>query len=125
MTTNVTVECTRCGTTHAVPVDALLVALAETGDPAQDADLAAHVSWLCGQCADLVDIPIDWTALLVLVTEGAALLTLDDDEETLLPPHPEAPTSGPAFTADDLLELHELLATDSWFATFAADGTRP
>lgn len=124
MATNVAVECTRCGTAHTVPVDALLVALAETGDPAQDPDLAARVSWLCGQCADLVDIPIDWTGLLVLVTEGATLLTHDDDEETLLPPHPEAPTSGPAFTADDLLELHELLAADSWFAVFAAGCTR-
>jgi hypothetical protein len=30
--------------------------------------------------------------------------------------HPEDPPGGPAFTADDQLDLHQLLAGDTWFS---------
>jgi hypothetical protein len=32
------------------------------------------------------------------------------------PAHPEDPPTGPAFTPDDILDLHALLERDDWFA---------
>jgi hypothetical protein len=118
--TRVTIQCPRCDTTTAVRVDALLVALVIDD---RDPELAADVGWLCQPCARLIQVPIDWAALLTLVTEGASLLPDDEPGESL--PHPETPTHGPAFTADDVLELHELLESDAWFDLLAAGGARP
>jgi hypothetical protein len=118
--TRVTIQCPRCDTTTAVPLDALLVALV---DEDRDLELAADVGWLCQPCAALIHVPIDWAALLTLVTEGASLLTDEEPGDALS--HPETPAHGPAFTSDDVLELHELLESDSWFELLAAGGARP
>ena len=47
------------------------------------------------------------------MTAGATVL--DDATDEALPPHPEHPTAGAPMTHDDLLALHELLTTDTWF----------
>ena len=47
------------------------------------------------------------------MTAGATVL--DDATDEALPPHPEHPAAGAPMTHDDLLALHELLATDTWF----------
>jgi hypothetical protein len=123
--TFVRINCRGCGTTSTVPVDALLVSVAvedATGenagldavdepDPGPD-DVAGTVAWTCDPCADLVTAALDWRALLALVTAGATLL---DDASDDLPPHPEHPAGGTPLSRDDLLALHELLASDSWF----------
>lgn len=116
--TEISIDCPRCGTSAAVPDAALLVTIA--GDDAAP-ELAGHVAWLCATCADLVTVPIGWAALLTLVTAGAALLDEEGGGESL-PPHPERPVAGPAFTPDDLLELHELLASDAWFEAITTAG---
>jgi len=124
-TTFVSITCQECGLTSTVPVDALLVSVAvddhQTGtgfpdtevDAANAADTAGTVAWTCDNCADLVTAELDWPALLTLVTAGVTLL--DDATAEALPPHPEHPEPGASLTRDDLLALHELLASDRWF----------
>lgn len=115
MTIYVSIDCPRCHTCSAVPVDALLVTVAATDDP----DIAGHASWLCRTCVDLVAVPLAWAGMSTLIGEGALLLD-EDGEGELLPPHPESPATGPTFAPDDLLELHELLGNDAWFQALAA-----
>ena len=112
--TEVSINCTTCGESHAVPVDALLVAVVVEEI---DANVAATVSWVCATCADLATVLVGWPALLTLITAGLHLL---DENEEPLPLHPENPAAGAWFTPDDLLKLHELLASDTWFDTLAA-----
>ena len=110
--TFVSITCQACGLTSTVPVDALLVSVAaETS--AGTADDAGTVAWTCDGCADLTTAHLDWPALLTLVTAGATVL--DDATDEALPPHPEHPGAGAPMTHDDLLALHELLTTDTWF----------
>ncbi len=45
----------------------------------------------------------------------AGVTVLDDAAPEALPPHPEHPEPGASLTRDDLLALHELLASDTWF----------
>jgi len=55
------------------------------------------------------------------VTAGATVL--DDATDEPRPPHPEQPTAGaPPLTRDDLLALHELLASDTWFDQVTSAG---
>ena len=82
-------------------------------DVANAADTAGTVAWTCNGCADLVTAQVDWRALLTLVTAGVTFL--DDAAPEALPPHPEQPEPGAPLTRDDLLALHELLASGTWF----------
>jgi hypothetical protein len=121
-----TVQCPLCSQEEHLPLGALLITPV---DEDTDPDLAALVGWVCSSCGDLAHAAIGWTMLLTLVTAGATLLVESDTdvgpEKSALPPHPETPTAGPAFTPDDLLELHELLSGDGWFAHLTADHARP
>ena len=125
------ITCQACGHTSTVPVDALLVSVALDDDhrtatalPDADASTAADtpgaVAWTCDACADLTTARLDWPALLTLVTAGASLL--DDATHEALTPHPEHPTAGAPVIRDDLLALHELLASDTWFDQVTAVG---
>jgi hypothetical protein len=130
--TFVSITCQACGLRSTVPVDALLVFVSVdnhqsgTGLPATEvdaasaADTADTVAWTCDSCADLVTAQLDWPALLTLVTAGATLL--DDVAPAALPPHPEHPSGGAPLTRDDLLALHELLASDTWFDQVTTSG---
>jgi hypothetical protein len=119
----VSITCQACGLTSTVPVDALLVSVAvddhrtTTGPLDADADArvdnAGTVAWTCGGCADLTTGQLDWPALLTLVTAGVTVL--DDATHEARPPDPEQPSSAAPLTRDDLLTLHELLASDTWF----------
>ena len=113
--TFVSITCQACGLTSTVPVDALLVSVAaETSvDTADSADDAGTVAWTCDGCDDLTTARLDWPALLTLVTAGATVL--EDATDETLPPHPEHPAAGAPMTHDDLLALHELLTTGTWF----------
>ena len=117
--TNFQIRCPQCGTENSVPAGALLAAVsADEPDP----DYAGTVAWICAGCDHAVSATVAWHAFLTLVTAGVAMLEQDGDvaEVTDLPPHPEQPPAGQAFTPDDLLELHELLARDTWFSALEA-----
>jgi hypothetical protein len=117
----VSITCQACGLSSSVPVDALLVSVADAdtttrpldADVDASVDTAGTVAWTCGGCADLTTGQLDWPALLTLVTAGATVL--DDATDEALPAHPENPAAGAPVTHDDLLALHELLTTDTWF----------
>jgi hypothetical protein len=120
------ITCQACGLTSTVPVDALLVSVAvddhrtTTRLPEADAeasvDHAGTVAWTCDSCADLTTGQLGWATLLTLVTAGATLLDEAPDEaQATLPPHPEQPAAGAPLEYDDLLAMHELLASDTWF----------
>lgn len=126
--TFVSITCQVCGLDSTVPVDALLVSVVVDDGPgttgclgidadaetaADSGDTAGTVAWACDSCADLSTARLDWPALLTLVTAGASLL--DDATPEALPPHPEHPEPGAPLTRDDLLALHELLTSDTWF----------
>jgi hypothetical protein len=131
MSAIITVTCTGCGTANDVPATAMLASV-EGHD--LDCRLAGSICWICCGCLDVVTEPVAWRPFLSLLTAGVPLLlddTGDDDEAAVSgsvagadpaaatpapSPHPEHPDAGPpAFTADDELDLHELLSTDSWF----------
>ena len=114
----VSITCQACGLTSTVPVDALLVSVAAettapSGSRATRTRHAGTVAWTCDGCADLTTARLDWPALLTLVTAGVTVL--DDATPEARPPHPEHPAAGAPMTHDDLLALHELLTTDTWF----------
>lgn len=73
---------------------------------------ATFVSITCQACALTSTVPVD--ALLVSVAAETSADTADSTDEAL-PPHPEHPAAGAPMTHDDLLALHELLTTDTWF----------
>jgi hypothetical protein len=133
--TFVTITCQTCSLAATVPVDALLVSLAVDdrrttpglldADPdasADNVDNAGTVAWTCNRCADLTTAQLDWPALLTLVTAGATLLDAADEAHADLPPHPEQPAAGAPLNHDDLLALHELLASDTWFDQVTTTG---
>jgi len=115
----ISITCQTCGRTSTIPADALLVSVAidahqpQSALPETDAVTAGAVAWTCDGCADLTTADLDWTALLTLITVGATVL--DDATHEERPAHPERPCAGAPLTRDDLLALHELLATDTWF----------
>ena len=121
----VSITCQACGLTSTAPVDALLVSVAvddhrtttrlldADADVDAGVDSAGTIAWTCDGCADLTTAQLDWPALLTLVAAGATVL--DDATDDALPPHPEQAAAGAPFTRDDLLALHELLASATWF----------
>jgi hypothetical protein len=110
----VALTCTLCGATDHVPVGAVLATVNVDG---LEVHLAGVVTWMCDGCGQVVSETVGWHSFLLLLTDGVSLLDDDpsDDPARALPPHPEQPRDGADFIRDDLLILHELLATDTWF----------
>jgi hypothetical protein len=112
--TTINIDCSQCRENLSLPAEAML-ATAAAGD---DTDIAGVVCWICDGCEDVVSAQLRWPEFLRLIRAGVPLM--EEDLEVELPPHPEHPREGLAITPDDLLELHELLATDTWFSALAA-----
>lgn len=108
--TRVIAQCPRCDTS--VPVISTAMLVTATPDTS-DERVAGAVTWLCAGCDDLVSQPISWPAMLQLVRIGVQLV--EEDETDPRPVHPDHPADGAPLTADDVLELHELLSTTNWF----------
>jgi hypothetical protein len=141
--TTIRVECAACATTADLPAGALLLALAAPRDPAtfvgrvetvaSAADYigypddseggAAIVMWLCHGCGQLVGMHLSANWVSALRDLGVQLV--DADYRDPRPEHPEQPIGGAPFTPDDLLTLHEQLATDAWFAALTAGCGQP
>lgn len=127
MSAIITVTCTACGTANHVPSAAMLAGVASED---LDLRLAWLVCWIRSGCGDMVAVPVAWRSFLTQLTAGVQLLIdeADDTEcattstgtdatwaEPACRPHPELAVDGPAFTADDELNLHEMLTGDKWF----------
>jgi hypothetical protein len=74
-----------------------------------DSAVEAQLSFLCQRCesVSVSSLTAEWCARF-----EAAGVAVDRVAQR----HPEQLPTGPALTRDDLLDLHELLATDGWFA---------
>jgi hypothetical protein len=120
MTTVIQIHCPECGAANSVPAGALL-AMVDVDDDLNPQP-AGDVAWICARCERAVTARVDLRYLLALITAGVPLLEPDGDADnaTGLAPHPEHPGAGQAFTLDDLLELHEQLAEQTWFSALAA-----
>ena len=64
----------------------------------------------CLFCAATVSQPVDAASVAALVGAGVTYLALS---EPVLG-HPECPPQGPAFTHDDVLDLHTRLGQPGW-----------
>ena len=94
-------SCTRCECLIELPLSSLLLAHV-LGD-----DLPGRVAYICFACEDIIVDRVPPSALTFLEREGCDVPIVG-----LRVPHPEGPMVGPALTMDDLLDLHEQLASD-------------
>lgn len=108
--TTVSIECGRCEAVAEVPTRSLLL---DVGEPDEDKEVGGIVNWICAACADVISQPVPWSMLLLLLSAGALLLDESDDP---LVPHPESPPDGPALSSDDVLDLHTVLESPTWFS---------
>lgn len=76
-------------------------------------ELPAAYGFTCRGCAHAAIRTADSQALEVLLAAGVD--PAGGPRNTRFA-HPEAPPAGPPLTLDDLLDLHLLLAGDTWFA---------
>jgi hypothetical protein len=72
---------------------------------------SGEVLFICLVCNATVTVPLEPSAVAVLVLGGVTHLSLSAPA----PEHPEPAPGGPAFTHDDLIDLHRDLGGDSWF----------
>src|SRR3954454_5672444 len=95
-------KCPSCQTTQDLPPWGMLL---EAGVDDGDIDTDATATWICVNCQQLVNVPIDLTVLLKLLAAGAPLVAAESDEESDEDeePQPEATNAGPALTVDDLI----------------------
>jgi endogenous inhibitor of DNA gyrase (YacG/DUF329 family) len=77
----------------------------------------AHYAFVCPRCEAPVVKTADAHAVRLLRTARASVAGAT---ECVLARHPEAPGAGAAFTPDDLIDFHQLLTTDGWFALVAS-----
>ncbi len=72
---------------------------------------AGDYAYTCPQCLRIGVHAADQCAVATLLAAGVRPLQAD------APPsrHPEAPPAGPPLTYDDVLSIHALLNTNSWF----------
>lgn len=96
--TTINTHCPACGEVSLTPDDIELHA-----DP--DAGPEGFYAFGCPRCHLHVRKPADEQVVRLLQSAGVACLA----------PAPESAAGGPAFTYDDLLDLHDLLCTADWF----------
>ena len=102
------------------PGEILLWAPAEPGH-AEPRDEGCF-GFVCRHCCELVVKTADAPAVGLLLTGGVDAV---GSRAAAAQDHPEAPADGLPLTADDLLTLHLMLASDDWFdRLLATRGTR-
>jgi hypothetical protein len=80
---------------------------------------AGEVLFTCLSCHATVNVGVDASAVALLVLGGVTHLSLSAP----VVPHPEVVPAGPAFTHDDLLDLHRALDGDTWIDRLAGRDT--
>ncbi len=112
--------CAYCGTELTLaPAELLLLVPAEL-----HGERSARLLHGCLECRATTVRLVDRRLAAILMAKDVPSLP-DLELEPAEAPHPENPPDGQAWSADDLIELHDLLATDDWFETLlaASDGT--
>ena len=80
-----------------------------------------EVLFTCLSCHHSVSVDLDAAGVASLVTVGVTHLSVSAP----LVEHPEVRPAGPAFTADDVLDLHAELADDRWLDALATPSGEP
>ncbi len=105
--TRIRATCPVCGEVDLRPTD---IELQIVRDVLTEVAEGSCYRFSCPTCTDVVTKPADERIARLLRTGGVHVVEPGDRA-----PHPESPPSGPRFTADDLLDLHQLLETADWF----------
>lgn len=101
--TTIKATCPTCGEVALTPEDIeLRIDRSGEGD--------SSYAFTCPACMCVVRKPADERIVRLLISGGVAVAELPDVEPTS-----SERFDGPAFTHDDLLDFHQLLATEEWF----------
>jgi hypothetical protein len=116
------IACPDCTADTSMPARALLATL----DLGGLLEPLGHMSWVCLSCGRLVTADLEVAHLLNLLTAGVSLLddgfggsTVAMENTDCGASHVERPGTGPQFTLQDVLTLHELLETEAWVQQLA------
>jgi predicted RNA-binding Zn-ribbon protein involved in translation (DUF1610 family) len=119
--TTIRTTCPRCGEVDMGP-EAILLSVLQGGRE-------GTYRFTCPTCFDAVEKRADRKIVALLVSAGVDVASRDeiegrtasmfDQEDEEPDPRGEIP-SGPAFTADDLIDFHYLLADDRYIEDFLA-----
>jgi hypothetical protein len=101
--TTIQTRCPACDA-HITLVPASIGLTLRTGD-----DLDGEYDYTCPACLEHVTRPAGEECIGLLRQAGIAPAVGE------APAHPERPMPGPAFTPDDLIDFHLLLASVDWF----------
>lgn len=117
--TRIRATCPTCGEVELRPDEIELHVVGPDPDDVRD---GSSYRFDCPSCCDEIAKPADGRIARLLASGGVPVTCTGDSElEAIVAAgmqrisHPEGLVLGPAFTADDLLDFHELLQTDDWF----------
>ena len=83
-------------------------------------------AFTCPECRASVTRPTDRKIVGLLLAAGVEAGAPEEAPEDALPPEDRSPrTDRPAFTLDDLIDLHFLLDDDAWLEEELARGLEP
>jgi hypothetical protein len=104
------ITCQSCAAENIQPARRLLVRV-------EDRTLSGgECVFTCLSCRRTTVVQVDRDAVAAMLLAGVAWLTLAEQQVA----HPEDPADGPQLTSDDLLDLHDALAGDTWFEALHA-----
>lgn len=110
--TRIRATCPVCGEVdlrpHEIELEIIRDVLAEVAE-------GSCYRFSCPTCTDVVTKPADERIAKLLTTGGVPVVEADDFIAAGLEPHPEDPPYGPGFTADDVIDFHQLLGSADWF----------
>jgi len=102
-------SCRSCEEVSAFGLDELVLVLPE--EPTEPGPRIVHG---CHHCGSTTARDLDEQLAGLLLSHGVTAVPHVGQPDA--EPHPETPPDGPSFTADDVLAMHELLASDDFLA---------
>ena len=110
------VTCPECSSQNVLPARRMLVRV-------EDSSLAGgECVFTCLMCRRTATVGVDSDGVAKMLVAGVAWVAMLEPRFQ----HPETAASGPPLTRDDLLDLHDMLEQDTWFAelssTLATEG---
>lgn len=105
--TTIRATCPSCGEVEMGAGAILLQVEQESGE--------GTYSFICPTCEETVSKPADKKVVMLLLSAGVTV-----SEAVEATPTPEPRPSGPALTADDLIDFHFLLERTDWFERLLA-----
>lgn len=107
--TRIRATCPSCGEVDLRPTDVELEIVRLPQDEDTEVRDGSSYRFDCPTCDDVVTKPADARIARLLTTGGVEVTVTDGQPAPALPPHPEHPVDGPAFSYDDLIDFHFML----------------